>query len=161
MTVGATAVFVYGTLRPGGPNHDLVARAVTHLVPAHAPGLRLLAAAHGGFPFVTPTSPADATCGTLLLLAPDAAAAALARLDQLEGYDPRRPDHGHYLRRRRPVVTDTDSIFGPPGTRLPAWTYLAGPAVPVGHLEPVPGNDWDLYRPTGPGRTRPCVASSA
>ena len=156
-----TAVFVYGTLRPGGPNHDLVAWSATHLIPAHAPGLRLVAAPHGGFPFATPTSLAEATHGTLLLLAPHSVASALARLDQLEGFDPHRPDRGLYLRRDRQVVTDTDSILGPAGIHVQAWTYLAGPSIPVGHLDPVPGNDWHLYSPTRPGRARRCVASSA
>ena len=63
MTSTDAVVFVYGTLRPGQPNHVVAARGVAASVNAHGHGLRLYAAAHHGYPYATAGDPDDAVVG--------------------------------------------------------------------------------------------------
>ena len=159
MTSDATVVFVYGTLRPGQPNHGLLARDIDSSISAHGHGLRLYAAAHHGYPYATTGHPDDLVAGDLITLRPDRAFAGVRRLDYLEGFDPDHPDRGHYLRRRRTFVNDQPSRFGPAGTTTDAWIYLAGPRTSLRFLQSIPTGDW-LHPTPRAGRTCSCVASS-
>lgn len=159
-----TVVFVYGTLRPGQPNHSVAAPGVADRVGAHGQGLRLYAAAHYGFPYATTGHPDDIVVGALLTLHLDRSPAILRRLDYLEGYDPDHPDRGHYLRRRRTFVTDQPSQAGPAGTPLEAWVYLAGPTIALHSLHHITSGDWAHQTPSPStsraGRSCSCVACS-
>ena len=158
MTSTDAVVFVYGTLRPGQPNHVVAARGVAASVNAHGHGLRLYAAAHRGYPYATTGDPDNVVVGTLLVLDPGRSAATLQRLDTLEGFDPDHPDRGHYLRRRWPFTTDQPSGVGPTGTTTEAWVYVAGPRTGLRSLHTIPSGDW-LHPTFRPERTCTCVAS--
>ena len=56
-------------------------------------------------------------------------------LDALEGYDPRRPGQGHYLRRLWLVRTDSDR-------QTLAWIYLAGPRIALEPERFIRSGDW-------------------
>lgn len=159
MSNDSAVVFVYGTLRPGQPNHSLIARDVETSVSAHGHGLRLYAAAHYGYPYAITGRPDDLVVGALLPFRPDHERAAVDRLDYLEGFDADHPDRGHYLRRRRTFITDQPSRLGPTGTPVNAWIYLAGPATPLNRLPPIPTGDW-LHPGRPAERTCSCVACS-
>lgn len=159
MNADDTAVFVYGTLRPGQPNYRVVSSGVATQVSAHGHGLRLYAASHRGYPYASLGAAHEAVVGSLLLLRPARVHEVLRRLDHLEGFDPDHPDQGHYLRRRHTVVTDEASRMGPPGSRIDAWVYLAGPRTPLACLHPIPSGDW-MHPTTATERTDACVAYS-
>lgn len=131
-------VFVYGTLRPGNPNHGLISEAVASAVDAVVEGLQLLVPSHGAFPYACPLE-GSRTRGTLLAIRPEQWPTARRRLDRLEGYD-ESSDTGHYLRRQLQVRTDRGDVA--------AWVYLAGPRTPVQTMSPVPGNEWPTPTPT-------------
>lgn len=152
-------VFVYGTLRPGQPNHSLIARDVQAAVSAHGHGLRLYAAAHHGYPYATTGRPGDCVVGALLTFRPDREGAAIGRLDYLEGFDADGPDRGHYVRRRRTFVADQPSRVGPTGTPVDAWIYLAGPTTSPAGLSSISTGDW-LHPAWTAERTCSCVACS-
>lgn len=160
-----TVVFVYGTLRPGLPNHSVAAYGVAFSVAAHGHGLRLYAASHCGYPYATTSGRlGDVVVGALLTLRPDRCPTTLARLDCLEGYDPDHPDRGHYLRRQRTFVTDQPSQAGPTGTPIEAWVYLAGPSIALRSLHHITSGDW-AHQTSSPtehraGRKCSCVACS-
>ncbi len=132
-------LFVYGTLRPGGSNHGLLERVVSHMELAHADGLALYAGR--GFPYAAPDStPGARITGTLCAIKGRAWINTLSRLDMLEGYQPDREAASHYLRRRLPVTTADDRT-------TEASIYLAGPRVNLSPLLRIPGGDW-LHHPT-------------
>lgn len=132
------ALFVYGTLRPGGSNHGLLEGTADRAELAHADGLSLWATR--GFPYAAPDPGTGARItGTLCWITGRAWIDALSRLDMLEGYDPARESDSHYLRRCWPVTTVD-------GDRVEAWLYLAGPRVNLNALPLIPGGDW-LHQP--------------
>src|SRR4051794_15835964 len=90
---------------------------------ATAAGLALYLNSSGTFPYARPHQTLS-TRGTLVSVTARQWAMTSLRLDALEGYDPRRPGQGHYVRRRWPVRTDG-------GRQLLAWVYLAGPRTQV------------------------------
>lgn len=125
------AVFVYGTLRPGGHNHRLL-ESVPRLETAYAHGLALYDGP--GFPYAAPTRAGRIT-GVLCSISDAEWPATLRSLDTLEGYDSDRESLSHYLRRRWPVVTDI-------GAQTEAWVYLAGPRVDLGAYARIASGDW-------------------
>ncbi|NBM18640.1 gamma-glutamylcyclotransferase family protein [Streptomyces sp. GC420] len=151
MTAGTTAgaaagadprlpFFVYGTLRPGECNHDLLLRGRTVLEePARLPGALLFDGP--GYPYAVEASGAGPVLGEIVHPAPGHYAALLASLDHLEEYAPDDPS-SLYLRVARHVVR-------PDGVRVRAWVYLAADRVArelraVGR--PIPGGDWRAAR---------------
>ncbi|MFC9916108.1 gamma-glutamylcyclotransferase family protein [Streptomyces sp. NPDC127197] len=132
--------FVYGTLRPGEPNHDLFLRGRTS---AEEPGRLTGAVLYDGpgYPYAV-EEPRGAVSGELVTARPEAYDELLAALDRLEEYMPGDP-RSLYERVEREVVRDAD------GAAVRAWVYVAAPAVAArlrarGKL--VEGGDWRARR---------------
>jgi periplasmic divalent cation tolerance protein len=124
---GVLGVFVYGTLRPGGWNHEawlapLLARPCR---PACAEGLALHH--HDGLPAVVRT-PTGTVVGEIADLLSDGYDDALALLDLLEG-----TSVGHYRRVTARVVGGEE-----------VWLWVAGDrlATELGEHTLVRGGDW-------------------
>ncbi|MQY32724.1 hypothetical protein SRB17_06780 [Streptomyces sp. RB17] len=127
--------FVYGTLRPGEPNHDLFLRDRTAAEePARLPGAALYAGP--GYPYAV-ERPGGEIRGELVTARPETYAALLAALDRLEEYTPGDPRNLYERVARHVIRTD--------GTTALAWVYLAAPRV-AGQLraqgKPIEGGDW-------------------
>ncbi|WP_427922638.1 gamma-glutamylcyclotransferase family protein [Streptomyces sp. cg40] len=128
--------FVYGTLRPGEPNHDLFLRGHTE---SEEPG-RL----HGavlyegpGYPYAV-EDPGSVVVGELVTARAASYPRLLLALDRLEDYAPGDP-RNLYERVERPVTRDAD------GTAVCAWVYLASAAVTAAlhaHGKLIEGGDW-------------------
>ncbi|MGP4085206.1 gamma-glutamylcyclotransferase family protein [Streptomyces sp. KR55] len=132
--------FVYGTLRPGEPNHDLFLRGRTS---AEEPGRLSGAVLYDGpgYPYAV-EEPGGAVSGDLVTARPEAYDELLAALDRLEEYLPGDP-RSLYERVEREVVRDAD------GAAVRAWVYVAAPAVAArlrarGKL--IEGGDWRARR---------------
>ena len=121
-------VFVYGTLREGESNAGVLDGYVETRTPATLPGhhLHLLE-----YPCVIEAAPsldpapvlpedrsAPAVRGDLVVLDAGSYAAALDRLDWLEGFDPADVDGSLYVR----AVATVDTADG----EVECWVYLAG-----------------------------------
>ncbi|MEV6052009.1 gamma-glutamylcyclotransferase family protein [Streptomyces sp. NPDC052107] len=128
--------FVYGTLRPGEPNHDLFLRGrTTSEEPAR---LRDAALYDGpGYPYAV-ERPGGEIRGELITARPESYAELLAALDRLEEYTPGDP-RNLYQRVARNVTRTTD------GTTTLAWVYLAAPRVAArlrAEGTPIEDGDW-------------------
>ncbi|BBC36546.1 uncharacterized protein SGFS_078400 [Streptomyces graminofaciens] len=134
--------FVYGTLRPGEPNHDLFLRGRTHAEePATMRGVVLYDGP--GYPYAVeePGSADGLVTGEVVTARPEAYGELLRSLDLLEEYAPGDPAN-LYERVERPATLDD-------GTVVRAWVYVAAPAVAVrlrawGKL--IEGGDWRARR---------------
>ncbi|MFF4689248.1 gamma-glutamylcyclotransferase family protein [Streptomyces sp. NPDC001307] len=128
--------FVYGTLRPGEPNHDLFLRGRTASEePARLPGAALYDGP--GYPYAV-ERPGGEIRGELVTARPESYAELLAALDRLEEYTPGNP-RNLYERAARNVIRTTD------GTTTLAWVYLAAPPVAArlrAEGKPIEGGDW-------------------
>lgn len=128
MAVEPAAFFVYGTLKRGQSNHQLIAPAVLTAVPATIRG-RLYDV--GPFPALGPGD--DVVHGELMTVASADLPRLLATLDDLEGYEPADPAGSMYRRR---IVAATVA-----GRELAAFAYFYNrPPVGLRHL---PGGTWD------------------
>ena len=115
-------LFVYGTLRRGADQHDLLDGA-TAIGEATWPG-RLFGVAH--YPgAVLSSDPRDSVRGEVYALAPTSASQLLARLDRYEGPE---------FRRERTNVRLGD------GTRVESWIYLY--VAPVDGLRRIGSGDF-------------------
>ncbi|GGJ12917.1 gamma-glutamylcyclotransferase family protein [Streptomyces brasiliensis] len=135
--------FVYGTLRPGEPNHDRHLRGRTRREePARLMGAVLYDGP--GYPYAVEAR-AGVAHGELVTTLPEAYSRLLAELDRLEEYVPGDPSN-LYDRVEREVVR-------PDGSTSRAWVYVAAPAVAArlhAHGTLVPGGDWHTRRPHRP-----------
>ncbi|MFF9620407.1 gamma-glutamylcyclotransferase family protein [Streptomyces griseosporeus] len=133
--------FVYGTLRPGEPNHDAFLRGRTRTEePALLPGAVLYDGP--GYPYAV-EEPGGTVHGELVTAAPEAYDELLTALDRLEECTPGGDPRDLYARVRREVVRAGD------GTRVTAWVYVAAPAVASrlrAHGTPIEGGDWAARR---------------
>ncbi|WP_406860787.1 gamma-glutamylcyclotransferase family protein [Streptomyces sp. HUAS MG47] len=131
--------FVYGTLRPGEPNHDrfLLGRTAAE-EPARLAGALLYDGP--GYPYATPGD--GRIAGELVTAAPGAYGELLAVLDRLEDYFGPGHPRNLYERERRDVLRLRD------GAAVPAWVYFAAPGARPGPL--IEGGDW-FRRPGRPG----------
>jgi gamma-glutamylcyclotransferase (GGCT)/AIG2-like uncharacterized protein YtfP len=134
--------FVYGTLRPGQGNHQVVEDLLVAVHDAVLDGHVLYEA---GLPYIGSCGAEGTVTGNLLVPGPVAYGEALRRLDRLEGFRP--PDGGLYLRRACQVRLACGLAAGP------AWVYHGGgffeyedPALVV------PGGDWAAHRAARAGR---------
>ncbi|WP_443034297.1 gamma-glutamylcyclotransferase family protein [Streptomyces sp. BE147] len=164
-TAAELPFFVYGTLLPGEPNHDLFLRGrTTGERPAVLPGALLYDGP--GYPYAVEGH--GAVHGTLIMAVPGVYGELLGLLDHLEEY--LGPDHPRNLYERVirtvefPVAGDPGAGAG--GAEAPvagerpvrAWVYLAAAAVTrslrtSGIL--IPDGRWITGRPPPPGRRTP------
>ncbi|MFI9340249.1 gamma-glutamylcyclotransferase family protein [Streptomyces sp. NPDC052773] len=134
--------FVYGTLRPGEPNHDLFLRGRTRAEePARLAGAVLYDGP--GYPYAV-EEPGGAVSGELVTAHDEAYDELLAVLDRLEECTAPGDPRNLYERVVREVVRTAD------GTAVRAWVYLAAPPVAArlrasGKL--IEGGDWRARRP--------------
>ncbi|MFE6158526.1 gamma-glutamylcyclotransferase family protein [Streptomyces sp. NPDC056486] len=132
--------FVYGTLRPGEPNHDVHLRGnVTAEVPARLAGALLYEGP--GYPYLVEGPEGSLVRGELIAARPSAYERLLADLDVLENYAPGDP--GNLYERVAREVTLLD------GTAARAWVYVASPPV-AARLRAsgavIGGGDWASFR---------------
>ncbi len=128
--------FVYGTLRPGEPNHDRFLRGRTR---AEEPGRLTGAVLYDGpgYPYAVEAA-GGVVRGELVTALPEAYGELLAVLDRLEEFAPGDP-RNLYERVERDVVRDAD------GRTVRAWVYVAAPAVAArlrGRGRVIEGGDW-------------------
>ncbi|MFD4631980.1 gamma-glutamylcyclotransferase family protein [Streptomyces sp. NPDC058284] len=132
--------FVYGTLRPGGPNHAAYLRGRTASEePAHLPDAVLYDGP--GYPYAVEAPGEGPVRGELVTALPAAYDRLLAALDILEEYVPGDP-RNLYERIARDV-TRAD------GTAVRAWVYVAAPRPAAGLRASgsvIGGGDWTTHR---------------
>jgi gamma-glutamylcyclotransferase (GGCT)/AIG2-like uncharacterized protein YtfP len=128
MAAGASAFFVYGTLKRGQANYPLIAPYARAVEPATTSGLLF---DHGPFPALI--AGAGRVRGELVRLDPADLDAALAQVDRLEDYRPDDPAGSIYL--RQVVAVETAD-----GARVPAFIYFYNRD--TRDLRPVPSGEW-------------------
>ncbi|MFF9772329.1 gamma-glutamylcyclotransferase family protein [Streptomyces sp. NPDC013978] len=139
--------FVYGTLRPGEPNHDLFLRGRTVAEePARMRGMALYDGP--GYPYAVESlgdgagegrGGAVEVSGEIVTAAPEDYAELLRTLDRLEEYAPGDPAN-LYERVERPAILAD-------GTAVRAWVYVAAPTVAAGlraRGKLIESGDWRL-----------------
>jgi gamma-glutamylcyclotransferase (GGCT)/AIG2-like uncharacterized protein YtfP len=132
--------FVYGTLRSGQDNHPLVAGALDAVREARLPGHLLYAS---GLPWAAASAdPASFVAGELLLVRPGEYAAALDRLDRLEGYRP----PGRQLYVRTVCRVEFRDQPGSDWRDCEAWVYIGGDSFPRDPSLLVASVDWVAAR---------------
>ncbi|MFJ9028743.1 gamma-glutamylcyclotransferase family protein [Streptomyces sp. NPDC102274] len=126
---GGLPFFVYGTLRPGGPHHDLCLRGrLAEEEPARLAGALLYDGP--GYPYAieaagtaAPGAVASGTVvGELVAAKPGEYDELLTALDELEGYEAPDDPRNLYVRVARDVLRAD-------GTPVRAWVYFAAPRV--------------------------------
>ena len=132
---GRLPFFVYGTLRPGEPNHDVFLRGRTRSeVPGRLTGAVLYDGP--GYPYAV-EEPGGVVRGELVTADPDQYGQLLGTLDRLEEYAPGAP--GNLYERVARDVTRED------GMSVRAWVYVAAPAIAAGlraRGRLIEGGDW-------------------
>lgn len=133
--------FVYGTLRPGEPNHDVHLRGS---VAAHCPA-RLAGAVlyeGPGYPYLVEGPEGIPVRGELITPVASAYERVLADLDVLEEYAPGDPRNLYERVAREVALLDG-------GATARAWVYVAAPRV-AARLRAsgavIGGGDWASYR---------------
>ncbi|MGW0187758.1 gamma-glutamylcyclotransferase family protein [Streptomyces sp. NPDC003362] len=114
--------FVYGTLRPGEPNHDLFLRGRTR---AEEPGRLTGAVLYDGpgYPYAVEEPGGPEVRGELVTARPETYDELLGALDRLEECETPGDPRNLYERVARDVVRTAD------GSAVRAWVYLAAPPV--------------------------------
>ncbi|MBK8935863.1 MAG: gamma-glutamylcyclotransferase [Chloroflexi bacterium] len=123
--------FVYGTLLPGQPNAHLWGDGIVAQQNATLANGRLYDL--GAFPMLVEEGE-EKVVGCLITLQPEQYHTTLAKLDELEGYDPAQPTASAYRREPREVL-------GEDGRSYAAWVYI-GHATALPGMMPIPGGDW-------------------
>ncbi|CAE8597656.1 unnamed protein product [Polarella glacialis] len=158
--VPVRAVFAYGTLRgdfgPEGDHWGVIESTGAAWYRTTVRGYRLHQEEGLFYPFAVQTgSLEDVITGTLLLWAPgEVARRAIARCDQIEGFNPHRPLHGLYRRAQLevelPPAAVADSVDAGwldrdiEATTIRAFIYhqLQPPAAAGKSILSFPGGDW-------------------
>ncbi|GAA3371318.1 gamma-glutamylcyclotransferase [Streptomyces sannanensis] len=129
--------FVYGTLRPGERNHDLLLRGrVTGEEPATLAGAVLYEGP--GFPYALSAPPGSVITGDLVTPRPGTYDETLTLLDRLEGYYGPGDPRNLYDRIARDVCR-------PDGSTARAWVYLTAEKAARelrAHGRVIPGGEW-------------------
>ena len=126
--------FVYGTLLPGQPNAHLWGDGLVFEQPASLANGRLYDC--GAFPMLVEEGEKPVV-GCLIAVQPGQYQDILARLDDLEGYNPEQPTASAYRRVRREVTAED-------GRHHAAWVYV-GHASALPGMTPIPDGDWRSY----------------
>ena len=129
--------FVYGTLRPGEVNHDLLLLGRTRSEEAARLADAVLYQGPG-YPYAVEEPGGGPVSGELVTALPEAYEELLAELDRLEEYVPGDP-RSLYVRVERKVVREAD------GAAVRAWVYVAAPAVATrlrARGRAIVGGDW-------------------
>ena len=117
--------FVYGTLLPGQPNFYYWGDAIASQETAVFSNGRLYDL--GSYPMLI-EAPGESVIGALISIDPACYQSVLARLDQLEEYDPEQPEQSSYIRAQREVVLEN-------GRSQTAWVYIGQwhfqPGIPI------------------------------
>ncbi|MET7477817.1 gamma-glutamylcyclotransferase family protein [Streptomyces sp. NPDC005648] len=118
--------FVYGTLRPGEPNHALFLRGRTR---TEEPGRLTGSVLYDGpgYPWAV-KEPGGLVHGDLVTALPERYEELLVALDRLEDYAPGDP-RNLYERVEREVIPAGDGTAEGTGMTVRAWVYVAAPAV--------------------------------
>ncbi|WP_328747352.1 gamma-glutamylcyclotransferase [Streptomyces sp. NBC_00285] len=123
MTPVRLPFFVYGTLRPGEANHDLLLRGrIRSEQPGRLDGALLYDGP--GYPYAVEEPGGGPVLGDLVTARADEYDELLTALDELEEYAPGDP-RNLYERVTREVTRTAD------GTAVRAWVYVAAPTVAV------------------------------
>lgn len=127
--------FVYGTLLPGQPNDYLWGESIVAKKPATFTSGRLYDM--GSYPMLVESEEGGCVRGMLITVRAVDSDIVMARLDDLEGYDPARPDEDGYRRVQRTVQTaDARSVT--------AWVYL-GQAHTAANRPLIESGNWTAY----------------
>lgn len=126
--------FVYGTLLPGQPNAHLWAERVVAQEVGWLANGRLYDL--GSFPIMLEEGD-EFVRGVVLYVAPAQYQAVLARLDELERYDPAQPEAAGYRRVAREVRVEN-------GRCQTAWVYI-GQGIELIGFASIPGGDWSNH----------------
>lgn len=131
-------IFVYGTLRPGQHNHDLLYGAVDHYEPAHINNVGMYRSSYS-FPYAQEREGAQTVGEVIWVTNNERGSQARQHLDALEGFNSDWPSTSHYERVLSPV-----QIQGSEGgtEELLAWVYLARSAGPFTDAEHIRHGDW-------------------
>ncbi|MFF0157846.1 gamma-glutamylcyclotransferase family protein [Streptomyces sp. NPDC005263] len=136
MTDRELPFFVYGTLRPGEPNHDLFLRGRTRSEePGRLDGAVLYEGP--GYPYAVEDR-GGVVHGEVVTALPEVYGELLVALDRLEEYVPGDP-RSLYARVEREVILDGD------GRTVRAWVYVAAPWVAArlrAGGKPIGSGDW-------------------
>ena len=127
--------FVYGTLLPDQPNFPLWESDIIAMEPATLVGSRMYDM--GYYPMLVTAVPSEVVQGMCITIHEAPYNAVLQRIDDLEGYDPTKPDEVGYQRQAVEIVLAN-------GRTQPAWVYLGQPEL-VTDKSPVAGGDWAAY----------------
>lgn len=123
--------FVYGTLRQAQANHALWGGSIARSAPATLPGAALFDC--GAFPMLA-LREGSMVHGELVWARAGEYKAVLARLDALEGFDPRDPDRSLFKRQQCTAQDAAQQTHR-------AWVYLVLETA-VAQLPEIPGGDW-------------------
>lgn len=126
--------FVYGTLLPDQPNFTLWGSDIVAMEPGTLAGAHLHDMGH--YPMMV-TAVNQAVKGMIITVKSDAYTSVLQRLDNLEGYDPSKPEQCAYQRK----IVD---VMLADGRSQTAWTYF-GQHQFVKGKPIVPGGNWHGY----------------
>jgi gamma-glutamylcyclotransferase (GGCT)/AIG2-like uncharacterized protein YtfP len=135
--MGRLPVFVYGSLRRGQPNYRLLHGTLEAEYTALLPGHRLY---RGRFPYVAGGHPDGRVVGDLMVIKSEGYDEVLARLDELEGFQP--PDRELYVRAARRVWFRDDPCASAPWRAARAWVYLGGESFDYRDDLAIPDGDW-------------------
>ncbi|MCP5099204.1 MAG: gamma-glutamylcyclotransferase [Chloroflexi bacterium] len=131
---GAHPLFVYGTLLPNQPNFYLWGDTIIGMETAVFKNGRLYDMGH--YPMLI-EEPGNQVHGKIITVKSDFYPLIVARLDNLEGYNPQQPQASAYQRKKR-LVRLVDGRF------INAWVYIGQPQYVKG-LPIVETKDWSTH----------------
>lgn len=128
-------VLVYGTLRPGQPNHRLLRNRSRYLGDTTVSGYEMYD--NGAYPYAVDALPDQSIMVSVIDVFPHVWRSVIDDLDMLEGFYGIGAEN-HYFRRAVPYVLD--------GERREGWLFVADTytrgLIARRHLPLVPSGDW-------------------
>ena len=123
--------FVYGTLLPDQPNFRLWGDSISRMEYGRIKDCQLFDM--GAYPMLVESNE-KYVHGMLVFVIPEYKDEMIARIDELEGYDPEKHGESAYNREMREVELES-------GKTVTAWVYL-GHKKYIDKEKPVPGGKW-------------------